>query len=206
MQDTTGSFVPPRAALAVGATDPATLAQVNAAFAEAVDDSGRFDRGRKIDFYRIAHDYQRRAIEFADRKATFVVFGANAMASFLEKARGLSKVRDIPVAEWTLSQAFGQMAILSLILGGGVALWVIVPRIGRRIPKGALYWEAIRQHKSVDEWTEAMEGYTEEDTNRLLLRSIYELAGINVSKYRSLQAATRIAGIGMVLAVLNLAL
>jgi hypothetical protein len=198
--------------LGVAVDEPAVLAQIDAAIDEAVGSEEKkgkkekADKSKKGDLYKIVHDYQRRAIEFADRKATFIVFGANAFASFLEKTRGLSKIRSEPLSTWTIGGTCGELAVLFLAAGGFTALWVIVPRVGRKVPKGAIYWEAIRRHESVEEWTAAMESLSEEDSNRMLLRGIYDLAGINVTKYRALQTATWLGGIGMGLALLNIAL
>jgi hypothetical protein len=212
MSDSRDSLAPPLSSLAAAVTEPEVVAQIDAAIDEAIaveEKKGKKekpDKSRKGDLYKIVHDYQRRAIEFADRKATFIVFGANAFASFLEKTRGLSEVRTLPLSQWTLAGLCGQLAVLSLAAGGFTALWVIVPRVGRNVPKGAIYWEAIRRHESVEEWTAAMDSITEEDSNRMLLRGIYDLAGINVTKYRALQTATWLGGIGMGFALLNIAL
>ncbi len=217
MSDSRESLATPLSTLAVEGADPAVLAQIGAAIEEVVaaEEKGgkkekkekeKPDKSRKGDLYKIVHDYQRRAIEFADRKATFIVFGANAFASFLEKTRGLGDVRSLPMSQWTIGGACGQLAVLFLAAGGFTALWVIVPRVGRKVPKGAIYWEAIRQYSSVQEWVESMESLNEEETNRMLLRGIYDLAGINVTKYRALQTATWLGGLGMGFALLNIAL
>ena len=202
----------PLSSLSDAVADPEVLAQIDAAVVGAVaaeEKKGKKDKGdksRKGDLYKIVHDYQRRSIEFADRKATFIVFGANAFASFLEKTRGLSSIRSSPLANWTIGGACGELAIVFLAAGGFTALWVIVPRVGRNVPKGAIYWEAIRKHASVEVWTTAMESISDEESNRMLLRGIYDLAGINVAKYRALQTATWLGGIGMGFALLNIAL
>lgn len=162
--------------------------------------------GRKNDLLKLIHEYQRRCIEFADRKATFLVFGANAFASFLDRSRGLRDVRDIPIADWTVKMVLGEVAIVALAAAGFTALWVIIPRISRRVPKGAIYWEAIRKYKNVDEWVAAMADFTEEDTQRIVLKGIYDLAGINLRKYRTLQYATWLGGVGMAAALLHIAL
>ncbi|MBI3789401.1 MAG: hypothetical protein HY275_00785 [Gemmatimonadetes bacterium] len=162
--------------------------------------------GRKNDLLKLIHEYQRRCIEFADRKATFIVFGANAFASFLDRSKGLKDVRETPMAEWTAKMVTGELAIAFLALAGFTALWVIIPRIARNVPKGAIYWEAIRKYESQDAWVAAMADFSEEDTQRIVLRGIYDLAGINVRKYRMLQTATWIGGIGMGLALLHIAL
>ncbi|MCX5764476.1 MAG: DUF5706 domain-containing protein [Gemmatimonadetes bacterium] len=202
----------PLSSLAPAVTTPEVLAQIDAAITGAVsadDKKGKKDKvekSRKADLFKIVHDYQRRSIEFADRKATFIVFGANAFASFLEKTRGLSAMRSAPWASWTIAGTCGELAIVFLAAGGFTSLWVIVPRVGRNVPKGAIYWEAIRQYPNVKEWTAAMESITDEETNRTMLEGIYDLAGINVVKYRALQTATWLAGIGMGFALLNIAL
>ncbi len=162
--------------------------------------------GRKNDLLKLIHEYQRRCIEFADRKATFIVFGANAFASFLDRSKGLKDVRETPMAEWTAKMITGEIAIAVLALAGFTALWVIIPRIARKVPKGAIYWEAIRKYETQDDWVKAMADFTEEDTQRIVLRGIYDLAGINVRKYRMLQVATWIGGIGMGMALAHIAL
>ncbi|MBI2796620.1 MAG: hypothetical protein HYX65_07960 [Gemmatimonadetes bacterium] len=162
--------------------------------------------GRKNDLLKLIHEYQRRCIEFADRKATFIVFGANAFASFLDRSKGLKDVRDIPMNEWTAKMISGEVAIVFLAAAGFCAMWVIVPRIARRVPRGAIYWEAIRKYPSQEEWVGAMADFTEEDTQRIVLKGIYDLAGINVRKYRVLQTATWIGAIGMGVALLHIAL
>ena len=162
--------------------------------------------GRKNDLLKLIHEYQRRCIEFADRKATFLVFGANAFASFLDRSKGLRDVRDIAMADWTFKMILGEVAIIALAAAGFTALWVIIPRISRRVPKGAIYWEAIRKYPTVDEWVGAMADFTEEDTQRIVLRGIYDLAGINLRKYRTLQYATWLGGVGMAAALLHIAL
>ena len=162
--------------------------------------------GRKNDLLKLIHEYQRRCIEFADRKATFIVFGANAFASFLDRSKGLKDVRETPMAEWTAKMVTGEIAIAFLAMAGFTALWVIIPRIARQVPKGAIYWEAIRKYENSDAWVAAMADFTEEDTQRIVLRGIYDLAGINVRKYRMLQTATWIGGIGMGLALAHIAL
>lgn len=212
----------PRPRLSDAVADPAVLAQIEAALGEATAADGRADgevesgerkgkkdkgdKSKKLDLFKIIHDYQRRSIEFADRKATFVVFGANAFASFLDRSSGLSGARGTPMAEWSIGTWCGEAAILMLAAGGFTALWVIVPRVARKAPKGAIYWEAIRQHKSFEEWSAAMGAITEDDATRIVLRGIYDLAAINVTKYRTLQLATWLGGIGMVLALLHIAL
>ena len=162
--------------------------------------------GRKNDLLKLIHEYQRRCIEFADRKATFIVFGANAFASFLDRSKGLKDVRTTPMADWTAKMVSGEVAITFLALAGFTALWVIIPRIARKVPKGAIYWEAIRKYESQDEWVRAMTDFTEEDTQRIVLRGIYDLAGINVRKYRLLQVSTWIGGVGMAFALLHIGL
>ena len=162
--------------------------------------------GRKNDLLKLIHEYQRRCIEFADRKATFIVFGANAFASFLDRSKGLKDVRETPMAEWTAKMITGEVAVAVLALAGFTALWVIIPRIARKVPKGAIYWEAIRKYETQDDWVKAMADFTEEDTQRIVLRGIYDLAGINVRKYRMLQTATWIGGIGMGMALAHIAL
>ena len=162
--------------------------------------------GRKNDLLKLIHEYQRRCIEFADRKATFIVFGANAFASFLDRSKGLKDVRETALADWNAKMITGELAIGFLALAGFFAMWVIIPRIARNVPKGAIYWEAIRKYESADEWVTAMTNFTEEDTQRIVLRGIYDLAGINVRKYRILQSATWLGGIGMGLALAHIAL
>ena len=51
-----------------------------------------------------------------------------------------------------------------------------------------------------------MESITDAESNRTILEGIYDLAGINVVKYRALQTATWLGGIGMGFALLNIAL
>lgn len=222
MSQTRDSVATPLSSLAVAVAEPAVLAQIDAAMAVAVateNDGGagadgdeqkgkkeKADKSKKGDLFRLANDYQRRSIEFADRKATFIVFGANAFASFLDRSAGLKGVRQIPIAQWTLKIALGEAGMLMLAAGGFTALWVIVPRVSRKVGKGAVYWEAIRKHESAAEWIEAMQNITEEEATETLLRSTYDLAGINVTKYRTLQTATWLGGIGMVLALLHIAL
>ena len=202
----------PLSSLAPAVAKPEVLAQIDAAITGAVSaeetkvKKDKVEKSRKGDLFKIVHDYQRRSIEFADRKATFIVFGANAFASFLEKTRGLSAMRSAPWSSWTVGGACGELAIVFLAAGGFTSLWVIVPRVGRKVPKGAIYWEAIRQYPNVQEWTTAMESITDEETNRTMLEGIYDLAGINVVKYRALQTATWLGGIGMGFALLNIAL
>ena len=162
--------------------------------------------GRKNDLLKLIHEYQRRCIEFADRKATFLVFGSNAFASFLDRSKGLRDVRDIGMSDWTIKMMLGEFAIIMLALAGFTALWVIIPRISRRVPKGAIYWEAIRKYPTVDDWVGAMTDFTEEDTQRIVLKGIYDLAGINLRKYRTLQYATWLGGVGMAAALLHIAL
>ena len=162
--------------------------------------------GRKNDLLKLIHEYQRRCIEFADRKATFIVFGANAFASFLDRSKGLKDVRETALADWNAKMITGELAIGFLAMAGFFAMWVIIPRIARNVPKGAIYWEAIRKYESADEWVTAMTNFTEEDTQRIVLRGIYDLAGINVRKYRILQSATWLGGIGMGLALAHIAL
>lgn len=202
----------PLSSLAPAVTTPEVLAQIDAAITGAVSAEekkvrkDKVEKSRRGDLFKIVHDYQRRSIEFADRKATFIVFGANAFATFLEKTRGLSAMRSAPWQNWTMSGACGELAIIFLAAGGFAALWVIVPRVGRNVPKGAIYWEAIRQYPNVVDWTSAMESITDEESNRTILEGIYDLAGINVVKYRALQTATWLGGIGMGFALLNIAL
>jgi len=160
--------------------------------------------GKKNDLLKLIHEYQRRCIEFADRKATFIVFGANAFASFLDHSAGLSGARDLALATWTVKTWAGEGAMLFLAAGGMTAVWVVVPHIRRNVPKGAIYWEAIRKYASSDEWVREMSDFTEADTQEIVLRGIYDLAGINVSKYRTLQLATWLGGIGMGLALLHM--
>lgn len=162
--------------------------------------------GRRNDLLKLIHEYQRRCIEFADRKATFIVFGANAFASFLDRSKGLRDARETTLSAWTLNMWSGELAIAFLALAGFTALWVIIPRIARNVPKGAIYWEAIRKYESQDAWVKAMADFSEEDTQRIVLRGIYDLAGINVKKYRLLQVSTWIGGIGMGFALLHIAL
>ena len=181
-------------------------AQVAAKGKKKKDKDKSQKEGRKNDLLKLIHEYQRRCIEFADRKATFIVFGANAFASFLDRSKGLKDVRETPMAEWTAKMVTGEIAIAFLAMAGFTALWVIIPRIARNVPKGAIYWEAIRKYESSTEWVAAMADFTEEDTQRIVLRGIYDLAGINVRKYRLLQVATWIGGIGMGFALLHIAL
>lgn len=162
--------------------------------------------GRRNDLLKLIHEYQRRCIEFADRKATFIVFGANAFASFLDRSKGLKDVRDVALSEWTIKMIAGELAVVALAGAGLSAMWVIVPRIARNVPKGAIYWEAIRKYPTQEEWVAAMATFTEEDTQRIVLKGIYDLAGINVRKYRVLQTATWIGAVGMGLALLHIAL
>lgn len=200
------------------ADDPAIREQIEAGIrdvtaehvADAVRKKDKKDKqakeGRKNDLLKLIHEYQRRCIEFADRKATFVVFGSNAFASFLDRSKGLKDVRDIPWADWTVKMMSGEAAIILLAAAGFTAMWVIVPRIARRVPKGSIYWEAIRKYPTQDDWVAAMSDFTEEDTQRIVLKGVYDLAGINVKKYRVLQTATWIGAAGMFFALLHIAL
>ena len=203
------------------ADDPALRAQIEAGLqqvtaehaAEEVKKKEKGEKkekqqkeGRKNDLLKLIHEYQRRCIEFADRKATFIVFGANAFASFLDRSKGLKNVRDIPLNEWTLTMVSGELAVVALAAAGFTAMWVIVPRIARNVPKGAIYWEAIRKYPTSEDWVSTMKDFTEEDTQRIVLKGIYDLAGINVKKYRVLQTATWIGAVGMGLALMHIAL
>ena len=78
--------------------------------------------GRKNDLLKLIHEYQRRCIEFADRKATFIVFGANAFASFLDRSKSLKDARETPLAEWNATMASGELAIAFLAAAGFTAL------------------------------------------------------------------------------------
>ncbi len=207
----------PLAELAALSDDPAIRQQIEQGLADVMaeqaavkekkkDKEKGAKEGRKNDLLKLIHDYQRRCIEFADRKATFIVFGSNAFASFLDRSKGLRDARDTAMADWTPTMWVGECAIAFLALAGFTALWVIIPRIARNVPKGAIYWEAIRKYESSDAWVNAMANFTEEDTQRIVLRGIYDLAGINVKKYRILQTATWIGGIGMGLALIHIAL
>lgn len=207
----------PLAELAALSDDPAIRQQIEQGLADvmaeqaAVKDKKKdkekgAKEGRKNDLLKLIHEYQRRCIEFADRKATFIVFGANAFASFLDRSKGLRDARETAMSDWTATMWVGELAIGFLALAGFTALWVIIPRIARNVPKGAIYWEAIRKYESQDAWVNAMANFTEEDTQRIVLRGIYDLAGINVKKYRILQTATWIGGIGMGLALVHIAL
>lgn len=207
----------PLAELAALSDDPAIRKQIEEGLADvmaeqaAVKDKKKekekgAKEGRKNDLLKLIHDYQRRCIEFADRKATFIVFGANAFASFLDRSKGLRDARETAMGDWTATMWVGELAIGFLALAGFTALWVIIPRIARNVPKGAIYWEAIRKYETQDAWVNAMANFTEEDTQRIVLRGIYDLAGINVKKYRILQTATWIGGIGMGLALVHIAL
>ena len=211
----------PLAALGALADDPALREQIEAGIRDVTsehhlevertkDKKEKKDKqakeGRKNDLLKLVHEYQRRCIEFADRKATFIVFGANAFASFLDRSKGLKDVRDVPLAEWTMKMATGELAVVALAGAGFTAMWVIVPRIARNVPKGAIYWEAIRKYPTQQDWVTAMAGFTEEDTQHIVLRGIYDLAGINVRKYRALQVATWIGAVGMAFALLHIAL
>ena len=203
------------------ADDPALRAQIEAglqdvAEQQAVEEGKKKEKGekkdkaqkegRKNDLLKLVHEFQRRCIEFADRKATFIVFGANAFASFLYQSDGLSNVRHTPIAQWTAKMVTGELAVLALAAAGFTAMWVIVPRIARNVPKGAIYWEAIRKYPTQDDWVAAMSDFTEADTQRIVLRGIYDLAGINVKKYRVLQTATWFGAVGMGFALLHIAL
>ena len=208
----------PLAALASLADDAALREQIEAGIREVTEEhhaeterkKDKKDKhakeGRKNDLLKLVHEYQRRCIEFADRKATFIVFGANAFASFLDRSKGLKDVRDVALSEWTLKMIAGELAVVALAGAGLSAMWVIVPRIARNVPKGAIYWEAIRKYPTQEEWVAAMATFTEEDTQRIVLKGIYDLAGINVRKYRVLQTATWIGAVGMGLALLHIAL
>ena len=182
------------------------LAEVAAKGEKKKDKEKSQKEGRKNDLLKLIHEYQRRCIEFADRKATFIVFGANAFASFLDRSKGLKDVRETALADWNAKMITGELAIGFLALAGFFAMWVIIPRIARNVPKGAIYWEAIRKYESSDAWVNAMTDFTEADTQRIVLRGIYDLAGINVRKYRILQTATWLGGIGMGLALAHIAL
>ena len=208
----------PLAALASLADDPALREQIEAGLrdvtAEHLADAERkkekkdkgAKEGRKNDLLKLVHEYQRRCIEFADRKATFIVFGANAFASFLDRSKGLKDARDVPWSAWTLKMISGELAVVALAAAGFTAMWVIVPRIARNVSKGAIYWEAIRKYPTQEDWVSAMAGFTEEDTQRIILKGIYDLAGINVKKYRVLQTATWIGAVGMAFALLHIAI
>ena len=148
------------------------LAEVAAKGEKKKDKEKSQKEGRKNDLLKLIHEYQRRCIEFADRKATFIVFGANAFASFLDRSKGLKDVRETPIAEWNAKMITGELAIAFLALAGFFALWVIIPRIARNVPKGAIYWEAIRKYENADAWVKAMGDFTEEDTQRIVLREI----------------------------------
>lgn len=74
--------------------------------------------------------------------------GANAFASFLDRSAELRGARDLALASWTVITWAGEIGMLFPAAGGMTAIWVIVPHIRRNVPKGAIYWEAIRSNVS----------------------------------------------------------
>lgn len=150
------------------------------------------------------HNYIREYIRNADQKATFFFAAAAAMLAFLNTQNVPSHwLKDI--RQWTFTDGLGFVSMFGLGIAAGVLFAVVFPRLkGSR--RGILYFNAIAEHDTSNEYADEVIRRSADDIVRAKLQHAYDLSKVCAQKYRTLRVGFWIEAVGIFAALFYLLL
>jgi hypothetical protein len=150
------------------------------------------------------HQYVREYIRNADQKATFFFAAATAGLAFLNGRGAVSRWFKSPET-WTLIDGLAFIAMVGLAAAATVLLAVVFPRL-KRSGHGIVFFNAIAEHVTANEYAADVVRHTPADVARIKLHHVYELAKVCRAKYRTLVVGFWLGGVATVAALLYLLL
>lgn len=150
------------------------------------------------------HNYIREYIRNADQKATFFFAAATALLAFLHSQHGTARWLK-HVQQWSVVDGLAFVSMCSLAASASILLTVVFPRLnGSR--RGFLFFAAIAEHNSAQDFSEEILRRSTADLTSIKLHHSFDLSKICVAKYRVLVLGFRIGGVGAITALLYLLL
>jgi len=130
------------------------------------------------------HQYLREYIRNADQKAIFFFSLCSGLLAFLN-AKNVSKNWLKMPSEWSMFDLTSFLSMIGLAISALFFLWVVVPRL-KGSKKGLIFFNAIAEYESSEEYTSDIFRTSESDLLRAKLKHCYELAKICNAKYTKL--------------------
>jgi hypothetical protein len=172
-----------------GPEDTGLLAECQALTASGSDDLATFSTE--------THSYIREYIALADQKAFFTFGVAVGVLAFMEGSGGLSRWQAAPW-DWSVVDWAAFLVSAFIAFGGVRAVLVVLPRTPGD-PKGVVFWKAIANQPSADAYAKEVRGMTGTQLVHARLLHCHELATVCARKYRLVDSAMWMVGIGLAL-------
>src|ERR1035438_4657900 len=151
------------------------------------------------------HKYVNDYIRFADGKAN-IIFGFSVALLGGLKVIGSLKQLTVLLWSWIPSTVFSLVAVVLLIGAIAFAALSVIPRLQNPPGRGHIFWGAIREHRSADEFWNGLKSRTEDELAKELAGHLFVLSGVANKKYTWLVLSTGCAIGGAVAAAITMIL
>lgn len=149
-----------------------------------------------LPFVSLTHSYLWSAVTFADQKAAFMFASDSAFLGYL-LSDGLLRHLKSPFLAWLLPQWLALASLAFLGTSIGIAIWVVMPRLGGRT-KGMIYFRAIAARENSGQYVAEVMSSADSSLSSALAEHSYELARISTRKYKHLQVGMWVGVLGFV--------
>jgi len=153
------------------------------------------------DYLWNTHKYKNDYIRFADTKAAFTVAFCCTLVAGLYKAGVHESVLNRPPIAWGGSTWAAVVAFLCLFVAIVAGVWTIRPRLSSSQSKGFIYWGAIAEHGSAEEFWSVLKTKTPEQLTAHLAHHVFALSKLAQQKYLWVAISMTSAATGSVLAL-----
>jgi hypothetical protein len=155
-------------------------------------------------FEERTHSYLWENVVLADQKAAFLFAGLAATLAYLHE-KGISRRWLADPRAWGLENWLAFLAVVGLLGGAALALLVVLPRFSGAT-RGVVYWKAIAGFESGSRYARHVRSLSQSDLHEAILSHSFELAQIAKRKFRVFHLALWTGAVGLVSALLHLAL
>lgn len=161
------------------------------------------ETGLKV-FEERAHSYLWENVVLADQKAAFLFAGLAATLAYLHE-KDISRRWLTAPQTWGVENFLAFLAVIGLLGGAALALLVVLPRFSGAT-RGVVYWKAIAEFETGNSYAQYVMSLSQHDLHEAILAHSFELARIAKRKFCLFQLALWTGAMGLVSALLHLAL
>lgn len=200
-----GGVVPPELeGKTLLAPEEASQAVPDEALAKRAGEKPEADPSGLGAFEERTHSYLWENVVLADQKAAFLFAGLAATLAYLHE-KGISRRWLADPRAWGLENWLAFLAVAGLLGGAALALLVVLPRFSGAT-RGVVYWKAIAGFESGGSYARHVRSLSQGDLHEAILSHSFELAQIAKRKFRVFNLALWVGAVGLVSALLHLAL
>jgi pycsar effector protein len=154
------------------------------------------------EFARHIHSYLSENIQFADQKAGFIFAASGAVLAY-EFQKNVHLLWLKSPRSWSWLDGFACVSMLSLLVAGGMAAAVVLPRL-KKSYRGLVFFGSIADYGETTRFATAVMQRNNDQLSQDLLSHSYDLAVICRTKYGILGCALWAGAVGFVTGVLVL--